>query len=1144
MPTASSPPSPPPTHTASTTRRVPLPVAPPIPLAPDGAVNDPELERRWANVKSRLSTVLRDVRNRQPVRTEPEHWVNMYTDVATLYTQDDTLRKRRMYLYVRQFVRDLVATQYQHLQKLTGTELLAEYCITWRASMRFIKFMKRVLHHLHRYWIPEHANTVKEDPVRPLDKLLMFYWREDLLSRLHSVVTIALDLVNEDRRGVTIDHSIVRGVVDTLVEIGAADIPAPNHEPLSPNSISEATPTSQTLHLYVTVFEDDFLSLTRTFYKAEGERMVAVGDVTKFMKNVLTRLEEESERGKRLLHPDSGPRLRQATEEQLIGNHKEYLQREATEMIKAGREEDLKLLYALLNRVENGLNPLRTFFVGYVRAEGNSVVVDHIDKMAGKDDMRSNLGLVRVLITLYRKHASLIKRCFNGSQVIMLGIDDAFRGFANRSLGSLSLPNLIAHYVDHLLRLGPSFDRDMWYIPENEKKAESNSQGNAIVNDSAVPSANASDITLPPSKRPRMQQASVVFNHDKNVAEKGESNADDEDGLSRYMTELVRLFMYLDDKDLFFETHRRLFAKRLLSNHDEDMEMRFIAKVKVQMGPTYTQRLSGMLKDKVVSNTMRTQFIQFLDKKRKDFRLSATKPNATQSVTEHGNVGKLHLQANIIAEKGEINCVTDKAGSEAAIDNVTPPAEQRDTERSEPRRGLSISALVEGPRVSGWHRNSSQHNVNGPNQKDKAEEQKKENDRKIATPSTAELGEALRVDFNAHVLNALHWPAVKVADLRVPSVLKTCQLLFSEFYMKDKETRKLSWIHTMSTVHLGAALGGRKYSLVVSTFQACALLLLSEQDQISVGEACKELNISRSELHQHLNPLMVGSKCKILRLEKRTTSNNEKNGEGTSLKRSTSKRSNDTEKEESKEEAPSREGNPHQANGAANVTVTEGQDSRDPIQFLANGQSDDAKPVTEENLKTSPTDEVSAGTVPVPKRPRADLESTNKDSQNKQVSWEMDDETEIVKVPKEDNNNEKQKNAGENVTDSATTGSGNEDGDGLADSDVIHLNTNYRSKMYRIVVPASVAKLASADAAVSKRNIVVDRSTQVDATLVRIMKASKEITHGALTAQVIAALAPMFIPDPRLIKVRLERLIDQEYVERDAEDARLYRYSA
>lgn len=263
--------------------------------------------------------------------------------------------------------------------------------------------------------------------------------------------------VDQDRRGDPIDHSVVRGVVDTLVEIGAADVASPD-----PRAPSEEAPTSlPTLHLYICVFEDDFLAFTRTFYKAEGEKMVAVGNVTQFMKNVLARLDEEAERGKRLLHPDSGPRLRQATEEQLIGNHIEYLQKEVSEMIKAGREDDLKLVYTLLNRIESGLAPLRNFFVGYVRAEGNTVVVEHIDKMAGKDDMHSNLGFVRVLIKLYRKHASLVKRYFDGSHVIMMAIDDAFRGFANRALGIISLPNLIAHYVDHVLRLGKDFDREM-----------------------------------------------------------------------------------------------------------------------------------------------------------------------------------------------------------------------------------------------------------------------------------------------------------------------------------------------------------------------------------------------------------------------------------------------------------------------------------------------------------------------------------------------------------------------------------------------------------------------------------------------------------------------------------------------------------
>jgi hypothetical protein len=48
----------------------------------------------------------------------------------------------------------------------------------------------------------------------------------------------------------------------------------------------------------------------------------------------------------------------------------------------------------------------------------------------------------------------------------------------------------------------------------------------------------------------------------------------------------------------------------------------------------------------------------------------------------------------------------------------------------------------------------------------------------------------------------------------------------------------------------------------------------------------------------------------------------------------------------------------------------------------------------------------------------------------------------------------------------------------------------------------------------------------------------------ALVLQVTRQLSPRFIPNPTLIKKRIESLIEREFLERDANDRKLYRYLA
>ena len=70
-----------------------------------------------------------------------------------------------------------------------------------------------------------------------------------------------------------------------------------------------------------------------------------------------------------------------------------------------------------------------------------------------------------------------------------------------------------------------------------------------------------------------------------------------------------------------------------------------------------------------------------------------------------------------------------------------------------------------------------------------------------------------------------------------------------------------------------------------------------------------------------------------------------------------------------------------------------------------------------------------------------------------------------------------------------------------------------------------------------------DRAHAVDAAIVRVMKARKTLTHAQLTGEVVPQLARMFKPDVRLVKKRIESLIDREYLQR-GEAAGTYNYLA
>ncbi len=71
-----------------------------------------------------------------------------------------------------------------------------------------------------------------------------------------------------------------------------------------------------------------------------------------------------------------------------------------------------------------------------------------------------------------------------------------------------------------------------------------------------------------------------------------------------------------------------------------------------------------------------------------------------------------------------------------------------------------------------------------------------------------------------------------------------------------------------------------------------------------------------------------------------------------------------------------------------------------------------------------------------------------------------------------------------------------------------------------------------------------DRKPQIEAAVVRIMKARRVLDHNSIVAEVTRQLSARFLPNPTVIKKRIESLIEREFLERDPNDRKLYRYLA
>lgn len=115
----------------------------------------------------------------------------------------------------------------------------------------------------------------------------------------------------------------------------------------------------------------------------------------------------------------------------------------------------------------------------------------------------------------------------------------------------------------------------------------------------------------------------------------------------------------------------------------------------------------------------------------------------------------------------------------------------------------------------------------------------------------------------------------------------------------------------------------------------------------------------------------------------------------------------------------------------------------------------------------------------------------------------------------------------------------------IADDDSFFFNDKYTTKLFRVKIGTVVAqKESEPEKQETRQRVEEDRKPQIEAAIVRIMKSRRVLDHNNIVAEVTKQLQARFLPNPVVIKKRIESLIEREFLERDKTDRKLYRYLA
>ncbi|XP_059437397.1 cullin-1-like [Corylus avellana] len=125
------------------------------------------------------------------------------------------------------------------------------------------------------------------------------------------------------------------------------------------------------------------------------------------------------------------------------------------------------------------------------------------------------------------------------------------------------------------------------------------------------------------------------------------------------------------------------------------------------------------------------------------------------------------------------------------------------------------------------------------------------------------------IDLTVTVLTTGFWPSYKSFDISLPPEMVKCVEVFKGFYETKTKHRKLTWIYSLGTCNINGKFESKTIELIVSTYQAAALLLFNNADRLSYSEIMTQLNLTHDDLVRLLHSLSC-AKYKILSKEPNT----------------------------------------------------------------------------------------------------------------------------------------------------------------------------------------------------------------------------------------------------------------------------------
>ncbi|KAI0925756.1 hypothetical protein AcW1_008104 [Taiwanofungus camphoratus] len=368
------------------------------------------------------------------------------------------------------------------------------------------------------------------------------------------IISAILNQIQTERDGYAINRSAVKGCVDVLLH-------------LYDESIG--------ISVYKRDLEPAFLRESEAFYKKEGEYLLETCDAPEYLRRVASRFDSEESRTHYFLSSQTSLPLRRILENNLLTPHLNTIIAMPNSgldvMIDMDKLDDLGRLYRLFIMVPSGVPCLKKALRESIIRRGKEINATGLsaetDDPPLDDEVETN---------------------DNGKG----------KGKARPPNAAAQTLSLALKWVQDVLDLKDKLDKIWTGSFQSDRELESG------LNEAFETFINLHE------KAPEFISLFIDENLKKGLKGKTEMEVD------VILDKTITVFRYITDKDVFERYYKAHLAKRLLLGRSvsDDAERGMLAKLKVECGYQFTQKLEGMFHDMKLSAEMMQQYRSYLEK--------------------------------------------------------------------------------------------------------------------------------------------------------------------------------------------------------------------------------------------------------------------------------------------------------------------------------------------------------------------------------------------------------------------------------------------------------------------------------------------------------------------------------------------------